>query len=176
MLLSLSTTSQHGQRAALQAILDGLATRPLRVLVTLGGPTAETHLNMPPNSTAAGFVPHELVLPYMSAAVSHAGMSTVAMALAAGVPLVCVPLGRNQTSNAERVVAIGAGLTAKTEEIGGVLCSVLDDPRYRAAAEQISANCAALGAGEYATDLILTSLGALSGSAPLEGGHRSICA
>lgn len=35
------------------------------------------------------------------------------MMLAAGIPVVCVPLGRNQGGNADRIAAIGAGLNAE---------------------------------------------------------------
>ena len=53
VLLSLSTTSQHGQREALQAILDGLATVPVRVLVTLGGSVVANQLDPPATSSSA---------------------------------------------------------------------------------------------------------------------------
>jgi len=153
-LLSLTTTSQHGQGAALQDILDGLSTLPIRVLVTLGGTATAGQLRVPANTYVSGFVPHELVLPYMSAVVTHAGMSTTAMALAAGVPMVCVPQGRDQGGNAERVVSIGAGLIAGAGNVAGAVSTLMADPRYSSAAQRIANACARLGRGAHATDLV----------------------
>jgi UDP:flavonoid glycosyltransferase YjiC (YdhE family) len=154
VLLSLSTTTQREQRETLQTILDGLATIPVRVLVTLGSTTSASQLDVPANGTVSCFVPHELVLPHVSAVVTHAGMSTTAMTLAAGAPMVCVPLGRDQGGNAERVVAIGAGIVAGAAEAAAGVERLLTDARYRAAAQRISSACVQLGAGAYATDLV----------------------
>lgn len=95
LLVSLSTTTQCGQRAALARILGAVARLPVRALVTLGGAVTASDLDLPPNAVATRYIPHELALPHMSAVVSHAGMSTISTALAAGVPLICVPLGRD---------------------------------------------------------------------------------
>jgi UDP:flavonoid glycosyltransferase YjiC (YdhE family) len=51
--------------------------------------------------------------PRASLAVTHAGLGTVHAALAAGVPLVCIPDGRDQGDNAARVVAAGAGVRVR---------------------------------------------------------------
>lgn len=154
VLLSMSTTTQRGQAAALQAILDVLATLPVRLLVTLGGAVTAAELDAPPNSTIVGFVPHELLLTSMAAVVTHAGMSTVATTLAAGVPMVCVPQGRDQGGNAERVAAIGAGLVADSGGVAGAVGRLIADGRHRAAARRIARASVPLGAGARATDLV----------------------
>ena len=108
VLLSLSTTLQ-GQAAALPPMLDAVAALPVRVLLTLGGALPASAVDPPPNVTVRGFVPHHLVLPHMAAVISHGGLSTITAALTAGVPLVCIPQGRDQSDNAERVAASGVG-------------------------------------------------------------------
>ena len=55
------------------------------------------------------FVPHGEVLPHASLVVTHAGMGTVMSALSHGVPLLCLPLGRDQFFNAAMVERLGAG-------------------------------------------------------------------
>ncbi len=154
VLLSLSTTTQRGQRETLQSVLDGLAMMPVRVLVTLGSTTTASELELPANGVFSGFVPHELVLPHMSAVVTHAGMSTIAVTLAAGVPMVCVPQGRDQGGNAERVAAIGAGVVAPAGEVADAIGELLADGRYSAAAERIARACVPLGLGARAADLV----------------------
>ena len=154
VLLSLSTTTQRGQRETLQTVLDGLATMPVRVLVTLGSTMEGSQLGLPANGVVRGFVQHELVLPHMSAVVTHAGMSTIALSLAAGVPMVCVPQGRDQGGNAERVAAIGAGLVAPAGEVADAVGVLLADGLYSATAERFARACIPLGGGARATDLV----------------------
>jgi UDP:flavonoid glycosyltransferase YjiC (YdhE family) len=94
----------------------------------------------------------------MAAVVTHAGMSTVAMALAAGVPMVCVPQGRDQPLNALRVAEVGAGLQVATdappELVARAVGAVLSEGQYRSTAQGFSTRTAELGNGEYATDLV----------------------
>lgn len=155
VLLSMSTTRQQRQHETLQAILDRLAPSPVRVLVTPGDAAEASRLLPPANTTVRELVPHDLVLPHVSAVVTHAGMSTTAMTLAAGVPMVCLPQGRDQGGNAERVAAIGAGLIAEPATIAAAVARLLDEDRHRAAAQRIARGCAALGDGARATDLVV---------------------
>jgi UDP:flavonoid glycosyltransferase YjiC (YdhE family) len=157
VLLSLSTTLQ-GQREVLPGLLSALGSMPIRVLLTLGGVLAADPVDAPANVTVRGSLPHQAVLPRMAAVVTHAGMSTVAMALAAGVPMVCVPQGRDQPLNALRVAEVGAGLQvtpdAPSELVAQALAAVLADGRYRSTAQAFSTRTAQLGNGDYATDLV----------------------
>ena len=53
-----------------------------------------------------------------SAAVGHGGTGTTLSALAAGCPLVVVPLFGDQPSNAVRVAVSGAGVASSVDQIG----------------------------------------------------------
>ena len=68
------------------------------------------------------------------AVITHGGHGTVSKALALGVPLVCVPLGRDQFDIAARVAYRGAGVTVKASRpplaFGDALRRVLGDERY----------------------------------------------
>jgi UDP:flavonoid glycosyltransferase YjiC (YdhE family) len=94
----------------------------------------------------------------VAAIVTHAGMSTIAMALAAGVPMVCVPQGRDQPVNAARVHEVGAGLMvardAAPEVLAAAVSRVLADVRFAATAQRIAAQAAAIGHGALAADLV----------------------
>ena len=100
-------------------------------------------------------VPHGAVLPAASVVVCHGGLSTIMVSLAHGVPLVCIPQGREQGMNAERVVACGAGITLSSDaapvRIAGAVRAVLEDPSYRRVAGSIAERIAATGAGAAAT-------------------------
>jgi UDP:flavonoid glycosyltransferase YjiC (YdhE family) len=79
-------------------------------------------------------------------------MGTVTRALAAGVPLVCVPMGRDQLDVAARVVFHGAGVrlrpSAKPDVIRAAVERVIREPSFRTAAERIGASITADAAGQ----------------------------
>jgi UDP:flavonoid glycosyltransferase YjiC (YdhE family) len=154
VLLSLSTTLQ-GQAAALPPMLDAVAALPVRVLLTLGGALPASAVDPPPNVTVRGFIPHDLLLPHMAAVISHGGLSTITAALTAGVPLVCIPQGRDQFDNAERVAASGVGRAVATgappAQIATAVQELLADPAALRVARRFAAVIAGLGGGKTAT-------------------------
>jgi UDP:flavonoid glycosyltransferase YjiC (YdhE family) len=154
VLLSLSTTVQ-GQGAALPPMLDAVAALPVRVLLTLGGVLPASAVDPPENVTVRGFVPHHLVLPHMAAVISHGGLSTITAALTAGVPLLCIPQGRDQSDNAKRVAASGVGRALATNaspaQITCALKELLADPAVLREARRFADVIAGLGGGDAAT-------------------------
>ncbi|GAC1459916.1 MAG: glycosyltransferase [Ktedonobacterales bacterium] len=92
VLVSLSTIYQDGQQRALQAIVDGLATLPVRVLVTTGPSIEPTALRSAANTEIQRYVPHAEVMPRASLVVGHGGHSTAMAALAHDLPLVIMPM------------------------------------------------------------------------------------
>ena len=94
----------------LQRAADALGRLPVRGLVTTGPAVDPAAIRAPANVSVRRWVRHADVLPYCSAVLTHGGHGTVIKALAAGVPLVVAPLGRDQPDNAARVVHAGAGL------------------------------------------------------------------
>jgi UDP:flavonoid glycosyltransferase YjiC (YdhE family) len=157
VLLSLSTTV-HGQVNALPRLLEALSTLAVRVLLTLGGAVPTGAVEAPANVTVRDYIPHDLVLPRMAAVVSHGGLSTVTAALTAGVPLVCVPQGRDQSDNARRVEATGVGKAlgadAPASAIASALQDLLADPAPRRAARRFADVIDGLGAGDVAVDKV----------------------
>jgi len=74
--------------------------------------------------------------------VTHAGLGTVHAALAHGVPLVCLPIGRDQPDNAARVEWHGAGLRLSPKSppgvIGAAVERVVRDPAFAASARRLA--------------------------------------
>lgn len=153
VLVSFGTTLQR-QAQVLPPLLAALAALPVRVLLTLGGVIEPSQFAAPPDVVVRGYLPHHEVLPHMSAVITHAGLSTITASLAAGVPLVCVPQGREQPLNAARVAACGAGTVVLSDvppgEIAVALARLLRDGGARAAAQRFAESIAALGAGDAA--------------------------
>jgi UDP:flavonoid glycosyltransferase YjiC (YdhE family) len=153
VVVSMSTTYQH-QEAALALVLGALAELPVRVLVTLGPNVRADDIPLPANAEAARWIPHRQVFPEAALVVTHAGLGTVLAALACGVPLLCLPQGREQPLNAGRVAALGAGLalapTASGAEVREAVERLLAEPSFREAAQQLATAIAGYGDGARA--------------------------
>lgn len=110
VVVSLGTTYQ-AQLPLAQRIADAMGRLPVRALITTGAALAPDALALPSNVTAAEHVPHDAVLPRASLVITHAGLGTVLAALRHGLPLLCLPLGRDQFANAGWVASSGVGRT-----------------------------------------------------------------
>jgi UDP:flavonoid glycosyltransferase YjiC (YdhE family) len=133
--------------------LDAVADLPVRVLLTVG---RDLHLGVlggaPANVRVESWVPQQDVLGHAAAAVVHGGSGSTLGALAAGLPLVVVPLFADQPENARRVAEVGAGIAVVPERedpnatmapLRDAIEAVLADPSYgeraRALAEEVRA-------------------------------------
>jgi MGT family glycosyltransferase len=112
IVISLST-SYMNQGALAQRVLDAVAGLPVRALLTSGPALEIAQLRIPANARTAAFIPHRSVFPHAALVITHAGWQTVNAALADGVPLLCIPDGRDQPDNAARVLACGAGVRVR---------------------------------------------------------------
>ncbi len=141
VVASFSTTYMDQSDLARRAVA-ALAELPVRGLLTTGPAIDPAALPLAENVEVREFVPHSAVLPEASAAITHAGLGTVHTALAAGVPLVCIPDGRDQPDNAARVVHHGAGVRVgrgvSAEKLGRAVEEVLGDPSYKRSAEHLA--------------------------------------
>ena len=108
VLISLSTSYQN-QVPLLQKLVYACAELPVRVVVTTGPAVDPESVAAPANARVVRFVPHGDLVPHASLVITHSGLGTVMTALSHGIPLLCVPMGRDQFFNAERVSQLGAG-------------------------------------------------------------------
>lgn len=157
VLVAFSTTFQH-QEAVLHRIAAALALLPLEAVITVG-PAVEVDAIAPARNVAVvRYVAHRAVLPDCALVITHAGLGTVMAALAHGVPLLCLPMGREQHDNAARVAACGAGLVltpdADVDEISQATRAMLAVPAYRTAARHMAATIALRDGREVAVDAL----------------------
>lgn len=109
------STSYMDQKALLQKLCDALADMPAEALVTTGPAVSPDSLATGANTTAVEFIAHDRVLPSARLLVTHAGHGTVAAGLTYGVPMLCIPMGRDQPLVAARVSELGFGGVAHPE-------------------------------------------------------------
>ena len=142
VLVGFSSTYQN-QGVVLARVIEALRTLDVRAVITTGPAIDVTALPAAPNVHVCTSAPHSVVLREARAAVTHAGHGTVIRALAAGVPLVCMPMGRDQNDTAARVVFHGAGVrlapTAPAHKIRASVHEVLGYDRYRESARALGA-------------------------------------
>jgi UDP:flavonoid glycosyltransferase YjiC (YdhE family) len=168
VVTSLSTTYMHqeAQLATAAAALQGL-----RGVVTLGSGIAADELGGGDQLVVTRWASHERLLPHADVVVTHAGHGTVLAALAAGVPLVCMPMGRDQHGNGEQVTRLGVGVciepSADSARVRAAIDEVLEDSAYRANAKKLAASARQFGGGSVLADHIQS----LVGTAPT---HRSV--
>lgn len=128
-----------------QAVTAALADLPVRVLVTIGDAGDPGALGpLAPNIHVEKWWPQAAVMPHASAMVGHGGFGTTLMGLAAGLPMVVVPLFADQPHNARRVAAVGAGIAldggpGAVGALNDAVRRVLDQGSYRSAARRIAA-------------------------------------
>jgi MGT family glycosyltransferase len=138
ILVAFSTTFQD-HVGVLQAVIDGAATLPVRLLVTLGDTIAPEELAPGPNCELVHSAPHNQVMPDVALVITHGGHGTVTRALMHHKPMIVVPHGRDQNDNAARVTARGAGVmlpaTSAAFEYRAAIEYMLADPRFAEAAQ-----------------------------------------
>lgn len=141
VLISLSTTYMS-QESTLRRCIEAVSGMPVRALVTTGPALDPGGFPGTDNVRVVRSAPHDAVLRRASAVITHAGLGTVTRALAHGVPLVCVPMGRDQDDVTARVTWRGAGLRVGRRGPAAVirtaLSRLLDDPSYAKRAGELA--------------------------------------
>lgn len=143
-------TVKNADAADFATGLSALADYDGTVVATTGRPHDLDVLGpLPPNAVVAEFVPQAAVLERAELLVSHGGSGTMLGGLAHGVPQVALPRGTDQPENAALLVRSGAGQMVAPEDyavdsIAAAVADVTREPAFRAAAERVRDEIAAM--------------------------------
>lgn len=124
-----------------EAVLDAVGGLPIRAIASTG--RGRVALRTPPNVEPVPWIGLPEVLARASAVVCHGGSGTTLATLAAGLPLVVVPLLADQPANAAMVEDLGAGIAVRSTATAGHGLQGLDAtdvPRVRDAIEAVLAD------------------------------------
>ena len=161
VVVSLGTTYMQ-QEAVVGHVAEALSRHEARVLVLTGPELEPSEVDVPEGVVVEQFVPHEAILPEAALVVAHGGTGTLLAALAAGVPVLSLPLGRDQPANAHRLEQLGLGCAldreASVAEIDAVVTAMLGSEALRARVRKFAS---ALGA--YDENGAASTLEALAG-------------
>ena len=146
VLVAMSSVYQR-QTAMLQTVAAALGSLPVRAVITTGKAVHPQDVPARHNVKVVRAAPHRDVLREAAVVVTHAGHGTVMKTLAAGVPLVCIPMGRDQRANTSRVLRLSAGVQVTgrptAAHIASAVRRVLDDPTFTAHAHDAAQMLAA---------------------------------
>jgi UDP:flavonoid glycosyltransferase YjiC (YdhE family) len=132
-LVVLSSSTPQMLRAA------ALRVRAAGVRVIVGATLHDVGRFDDPGIVVAGVLPNHRVMPRVDVAVTMGGQGTVQTAMAAGTPLIGIPLHGEQELNVDLAARHGAGLAiaprhVDTPRLTDAVRRVLGDPRFRAGA------------------------------------------
>ncbi len=134
VLLSFSTTYQNQSRLYARCI-RALAPLEINLIVTTGPAARPQDLPQRANVKTVEWTPHDGIVPFCDLVVCHGGHGTLMRPLLAGVPVLCLPMGRDHPDNGRRLVEHGAGLTASRRSPGLLLRAsarrLLEEPLFR---------------------------------------------
>jgi MGT family glycosyltransferase len=142
------------------AAIAALRNEPVNLIATVGHDQDPEQFGPQPETVhIARYIPQSLLLSRCAMMVNIAGMNSVRSAFLHGVPLVLVPLVAEHAYNAARCEALGmarvldAG-TVTPDAIREAVRAVLRDSGYRAHAERVRDEVAAMPGPEYAVALL----------------------
>ena len=181
LVLVAMSSSYQAQDQVLRRVTAALGTLPVRGVVTTGLAVDPSAIESRENVQVVRAAPHSEVLRHARVVVTHGGHGTVVKALAAELPLLILPMGRDQADNAARVTARGAGLRLKpgasSRAIAAAVHRLLNDDRFRTSARRMGAHIRATAGPDVAVALIemraASSVAAASTAPPPSTPRRS---
>jgi UDP:flavonoid glycosyltransferase YjiC (YdhE family) len=132
------------------AVLDGLRSEPLDLIITVGPDVDPASLgHQPSNVHVERYLPQDLLFPKCSVVVCHGGYGTLLAAIQQGIPMIVVPFGADQPINARSVQRLGLGHVIDEEDLTAdrlrsAVRSLLDDPSWRGNVRRLRDQAAAL--------------------------------
>ncbi len=126
-----------------ERLLAGVRDLPVDAVVTVGRDLDPARFGPQPGHVRIEpYIPQSTLLPLCAVSINHGGSGSVVGALAHGVPMVILPMGADQALNADRCRTLGVGVVldavdAAARDVRSAVLTLLDDPRYRDAAEDV---------------------------------------
>jgi MGT family glycosyltransferase len=132
----------------------------VQLVIALGNRfDAAQFANLPGSPVVAQYAPQPELLEAASVVISHCGLNTTLETLAAGKPMVAIPLMYDQPANARRLERLGAAevlpvMRLTAQRIRAAVVKVLNEPRYREAALQAQSKLRMLKGTAYAATIM----------------------
>jgi zeaxanthin glucosyltransferase len=153
-------TLQHAKRELFAIMAEACA--PLHVQLVIahnGGLDEKACTQLAGNPVTVHFAPQREVLKRAALTLTHGGLNTVLDSLAAGTPLIAMPITYEQPAIAARAEACGAGKSISTGKLTTAnlreaICLMLGDRSWRDRTESAAAEIRQAGGVRRAADVI----------------------
>ena len=159
LVLASMGTMFHLWPGIFEALFTALAGAPVDVVFAVGKDRDLGELGSAPNVRVEAFVDQVALLDSCSGFITHGGFNSIKEAIAAGVPVLAIPLAADQPYVAQRCAALGVGqvLSASPLEpalVRTALAQVLEQPSFRSNMQQLTAALNHLPGPERAVELL----------------------
>ena len=157
-------TLLNGSQSIFRTVAEACAGLNAQLVISLGAGLEPEELgNLPGDPIVARYAPQLKIIQRAALVITHAGLNTVLESLAEGVPLVALPQGNDQPGVAARVAARGAGIVIPrhrftASRLRTAVQSVLEESRYRTAAQRLARAMSHVDGLEAAADVIESAL------------------
>jgi zeaxanthin glucosyltransferase len=157
-------TTRNFAPAILSMIAEACASLDVQLVIALGNRGEPEHFSdLPGTPIVTRFAPQLELLKRAQLVISHGGPNTAFEALAAGKPLVVIPLAYDQPAIAARLKRLGTAevLPAKrltVQKIRTAVMKVLREPQYREAAVALQRQLQSIGGIRRAADIIAVEM------------------
>lgn len=142
-ILVAGSTGAQNQTDLLRRVAHALGTVDAETVLTTGPNVDAKGLAAPAAIHVAAAASHDALMAEADLVVCQGGHGTVSRALLHGVPLLVIPLARDEADNAARIAERGAGLClpagASETEIATTVRRLLADTSFRTAARALGA-------------------------------------
>lgn len=153
------TADEERSRHVYAASLEAVADLPITVLLTTGRNAPPDLISkVPDNVVVRNFVSQAEVFEHADLMVCHGGSGTVLGGLAAGIPMIVVPLFADQTDNARCLAASGLSTTVADDnmaELRAAITDLLANHERRLLARQAADDFAAMPTVEDAIEKLV---------------------
>lgn len=159
VLVSMGTVF-HRTAAIYEAVLEGMAEEPVNLVVATGFDQDPGRFGLqPPHVRVERYLPLAALLPRCDLFITHGGFNSVKESLAAGVPMVVIPISADQPYSAERCAALGVGVALGPDQrtpsdVRRAARTVLAHRAYTRRAREMQRDMAALPGPQHAVGLL----------------------
>lgn len=152
-------TIQNRTPTLFRKIIDSVRGDDVQLVLSLGRREARWDDPIPENVLVVPFAPQLALLARSDLAITHAGLNTALECLAAGVPMLCLPITNDQPGVAARVEWVGAGRwlsprAASPTRLRALRQELLTNPSFRQVAQRFQRDIAQAPGARLAADLI----------------------
>jgi zeaxanthin glucosyltransferase len=153
-------TLQNGSKEAFEIIAKGCANLDVQLVISLGGGfSSDEFQGLPGQPIVVQFAPQLELLERVSLVITHAGMNTALESIAAGKPMVAIPIGNDQPGVAARLAAKGVAIVLRRRsltpaKVENAVRMILENDRYARAVTALRDSIGQIDGAARAAQLI----------------------